>query len=57
MLFRDHELPEVQEVKWEELSLKEQRVFLQNGYKVPEGTILRNNLDIEYENTREFDTR
>ena len=52
MLFRNYELPEVQEVKWEELSLKEQRVFLQNGYRVPEGTILANNLDIEYEHRK-----
>ena len=55
MLYYDPKLLATQEVKWEELSLKEQRLFLQNGYKVPEGTILRNNLDIEYEDTRKLD--
>ena len=48
MLFRDHELLEVHKVKWGELSANEQKVFLENGCKVPEGTILTNNFDIQY---------
>lgn len=47
MLYYDPKLLVTQEVKWEELSLKEQRAFLQNGYHPPVGTILHHNLDIE----------
>lgn len=47
MLYYDPKLLVTQEVKWEELSLKEQRVFLQNGFHPPVGTILHHNLDIE----------
>lgn len=56
MPFPNRNLPEVRELGWEELTLKEQRTFLRLGYIPPEGTILRNNLDIEahHENPREL---
>ena len=56
MIFRDKETLIVKIVEWNELSANEQKVFLENGYKVPEGTILGNNLDIQYEDTRKLDT-
>lgn len=52
MLYHDPNLLVVQTVKWEELTLMEQRAFLNNGYRPPTGTIIRNNLDVEYDNIR-----
>ncbi len=43
--------------KWENLTEHEQRVFLQAGYRPPDGTIMHNNLDIHYANTRKVGNR
>ena len=48
MIFRDKETLIAKTVEWNELSANEQKVFLEHGCKVPEGTILTNNFDIQY---------
>ncbi len=52
MLYRDPKELMVSHLNWDDLTIEEQRVYLNAGYKLPLGTILRNNLDVEYPSTR-----
>lgn len=57
MLYQDPSLLMVEVLKWEDLPLNDKFALLRVGYRPPVGTILRDNLDLLYEDTKQLGDR